>query len=306
MLPRSRSIRLRPIPPQLSAFELAVLAALLTAPARSGGAKEPQAGTAGTPPPTPGGEPTALADPAGAPPAFDPSRSDPRAIGIADQVMEALGGQEAWDRTHFLRFTFNVYRGDTLLASRSHTWDKWSGWHRLEGKSRTGEDFVVVHNLVTREGMARVGGKETKGEGAARFEQSAFGSWVNDTYWLLMPYKLKDPGVILSYAGEVKEAGATYDRIAVSFDNVGLTPKDRYWAYVNRETHLMDRWGFVLNGEDEPETVCDWKNWKRYGSILLSDEKPIRGADQRIQFADLEVLESLPETVFSSTAPVDR
>ena len=30
----------------------------------------------------------------------------------------------------------------------------------------------------------------------------AYAIWVNDTYWLLMPYKMKDPGVTLAYDGE--------------------------------------------------------------------------------------------------------
>jgi hypothetical protein len=37
---------------------------------------------------------------------FDLENSDPKAIEIADKVMEACGGRAQWDNAHFLRWTF--------------------------------------------------------------------------------------------------------------------------------------------------------------------------------------------------------
>ena len=56
-----------------------------------------------------------------------PPGSDPRAIEIAGRVMEALGGECAWNNTHLLRFTFAVERGGKAVFERTHTWDKWTG-----------------------------------------------------------------------------------------------------------------------------------------------------------------------------------
>jgi hypothetical protein len=44
-----------------------------------------------------------------------------------------------------------------------------------------------------------------------------------------MPYKLRDPGVILTYDGLRPERQRWTVRL--SFDGVGLTPKDKYWVY---------------------------------------------------------------------------
>src|SRR5438876_620493 len=73
--------------------------------------------------------------------------------------------------------------------------------------------------------------------------RSAHGAWINDSYWFLMPYKLRDPGVTLKYDGEVKDSttAAVYDRLALSFENVGMTPGDRYWVYVNRANHRVEK-----------------------------------------------------------------
>ena len=52
-------------------------------------------------------------------------------------------------------------------------------------------------NVNTKEGSAWLKGKALEGEEQKKPLERAYGAWVNDTYWLLMPYKLRDPGVIL-------------------------------------------------------------------------------------------------------------
>ena len=130
---------------------------------------------------------------------------------------------------------------------------------------------------------------------------SSNGTWVNDTYWLLMPYKLRDPGVSLAYAGEERgESGATYDKVKLSFDNVGLTPKDNYWVWVNRDTGLVDRWDYVLKGEDVPPTTWTWTGWKKHGGIMLASERMNAKDNRKLLLHEIAVLESVPDAVFTS------
>ena len=150
--------------------------------------------------------------------------SDARAAAVADRVMNALGGQEAWDGTRFLRFGFGSER-DGKFVGRTHTWDKWTGRYRVEGE-RDGARFIILMNVNTREGSAWRDGKKVEGAELKTQLERGYGMWVNDTYWLLMPYKMKDPGVILTSAGEEKGAnGVLYDKVKLTFDNVGLTPR---------------------------------------------------------------------------------
>jgi hypothetical protein len=116
-----------------------------------------------------------------------------------------------------------------------------------------------------------------------------------------MPYKMTDPGVILAYDGEHKEGEATWDKVRLTFDGVGLTPKDKYWAFVNRTTGLVDRWDFVLKGESKPPSSFTWEGWARHGKIMLaSDHKAKDGT--RIHFPTLEVRESVPDATFTEFA----
>ena len=135
--------------------------------------------------------------------------SDPKAVAIADKVMQALGGADAWNETHYLRFDFAVDRGGKTLVRRAHTWDKWTGRYRLEAKTKDGDPYVVLMNVNTKEGSAFLKGKKLEGDEAKKAVDEAYGTWVNDTYWLIMPYKMKDPGVILALDGEETKGGET-------------------------------------------------------------------------------------------------
>jgi hypothetical protein len=226
--------------------------------------------------------------------------SDPKAVALADKVMAALGGQKAWDGTRFLRFDFAVERGGKALFSRAHTWDKWNGRYRLESKTEKGEPLVVLMNLNTRDGDAWIDGKKLEGAAEKAQLDGAFGAWTNDTYWLLMPYKLRDEGCKLALAGEETKDGKAWDKLLLTFDNVGLTPKDKYWVYVNRETGLVDKWDFVLKGEKKPPSTFTWEGWKSYGKIQLPNDHVNAKDKVRIHHPVLDAPVVVADAVFSA------
>ena len=77
------------------------------------------------------------------------AESDPKAVAVADEVLEAMGGKDAWNGTHFLRFDFAVESGGKTVVSRAHTWDKWTGRYRLEAKTKAGDPYVALMNINT-------------------------------------------------------------------------------------------------------------------------------------------------------------
>ncbi len=93
--------------------------------------------------------------------------------------------------------------------------------------------------------------------------------------------------------------GDTWDKVRLTFDSVGLTPKDKYWVFVNRKTGLVDRWDFVLKGEAKPPSSFAWKNWKAYGKVMLADDR-VSPDGTRIYFPVLETPESVPSTTFTT------
>jgi len=227
------------------------------------------------------------------------AQGTPSPTAIADQVMTAMGGKKAWDDTHYLRFTF--------AGRRTHHWDKWTGRHRLEGTGQDGKKYVVLENINTHQGDAWVDGKKVEGDELKKWLERGYGAWVNDTYWLLMPYKLQDPGVNLDYAGSETIDGKTYDKLHLTFGKVGLTPGDQYWAYINRDTHLMDRWAFLLQDQprDAAPTAFLWEGWQRYGKVMLAPTRTqVGGEARKMEMGDIAVFDTLPDTVFTSPDPV--
>ncbi len=222
--------------------------------------------------------------------------TDAKAAQVAAQALDALGGKAAWDNTHYLHWTF--------AGRRAHNWDKWTGQHRVEGEDKDHHKYVVIENINTHEGKAWLDGKPVTGEALKPMLDNAYGAWVNDTYWLLMPYKLQDPGVNLTYAGEETLDGKAYDKLHLSFGKVGLTPGDEYWAWFDKSTHLMDRWAFHLESmkADDPPSPWAWTGWQRYGKIMLAPHRTqLAGGDRKLELGDIQVKDSVPASTW--TAP---
>lgn len=225
--------------------------------------------------------------------------SDPKAVEIADRVMEALGGAKSWDAARGLRWSFGVEERDTVRWSRRHAWDKHSGMHRVEGTTRSGAKYCMIHKVGENTGKVWMNGTPLEGDSLAKMVKLSQSLWVNDTYWMLMPYKLRDPGVTLKYDGEVEDGDTTYDKLALSFDNVGETPGDHYWVYVNRANARIERWEKVLEGDQPPAVPDTWEGWEQHAGLWFPTMH-MRG-DRNTFTRGIEVVDAFPPETF--TAP---
>jgi len=218
---------------------------------------------------------------------------------LVARVTAGLGGEEAWRATRYLVFEF--------AGRRSHWWDRYTGRHRMEGTTSEGAHYVVLENVHDEgeAGRAWLDGEETTGEDGAKMVEHAYAAWVNDTFWLISPYKLRDPGVHLEASGTRTVDGVTYQTLHLSFGDVGLTPDDQYWMFIDPETGRIDRWEYVLQSQEPPPTAWKWVDWKRYRTgIWLSSRRVEVGGDRVLTLGPIEVPESLPESVFTSPEPV--
>lgn len=221
--------------------------------------------------------------------------SDEEATRVADAMVEAMGGVENWEQARYIRFT-NVRRG----RKPTFTWDRWLGRLRIEARNEAGIPYVVLMNNKTQQGAVYVEGRPLRRKELSDYLKRARQMWAGASYWFLMPFKWKDPGVNLSYDGEEEIDGVIYDKVHLTFDNVGRSPGDEYWAYVNRDTHLMDRFKFKLESGFEGD--YRWTRWHRYGGIRVATQRI--GGDERIRFENIYIGDSMPDELFTSPAPV--
>src|SRR2546421_9376087 len=94
-------------------------------------------------------------------------RRDPKSVEIAGAMHQAMGGQDAWNAAHFVRFDFKVHIGGEMKVDRSHLWDKQTGRYRLDQKNDQ-KNRVVLMNLADKQGTVFVDGKKLEGPEAAK------------------------------------------------------------------------------------------------------------------------------------------
>jgi len=197
-----------------------------------------------------------------------------------------MGGRDLFDRQRVLTFRFEVVRDDEALSSWSHVWDRTTGDYRLEGVTRDGDPLVALFNVQSREGRVWLQGKELDADAAAPYLKFAYARFINDSYWLLMPWKWLDPGVDLAYAGTDTVNGEEVDVVKLSFNaGVGLTSNDVYWAYVSRSSGLMVQWAYLLEDEEgnpgtgDP-TVYQWVDWEPVAAGVKFARRRVRVSEE--------------------------
>jgi len=232
-----------------------------------------------------------------------PLAADEKADAVARDLVASLGGPAAWEKARQFRFDFVVEREGKRAAEFHHVWDRYTGDYRLLGTDKSGAPFAVYFNVNTRQGTAFVNGRPVEGDEKAKLLETAYGRFINDSYWLLAPWKVFDPGVRREYVGEKPGPdGFLCDVIKISFEGVGLTPKDVYWLWITRDGRHMMQWQYVLGGAAEEPTTALWKDWRTFGGIGLSLDKPMMGRPLRILFENVAVSASRDDSQFAVPA----
>lgn len=222
---------------------------------------------------------------------FNEEESDAQAIEWADKVMEAMGGRKSWDTTRY--FHWNFFGRRTLL------WDKQGQRVRIDSP---GDSTTYLVNLADGTGKVKKG--EVVFENADSLETYVGRGtriWINDSYWLVMPFKLKDSGVTLNYVGQdTTLEGQTAEVLSLTFEEVGVTPQNKYLVYVDPATNLVCQWDFYTKADDEaPRFAMPWKSYSKHGDLQLSGD---RG---KPQLSEIAVFQEVPEAAFNSFDAID-
>ena len=220
-------------------------------------------------------------------PGFDLAGSDKRAVDLADSVMLASGGRYAWDQTRFIRWTF--------LGKRELVWDKWQNKVRIDFIDR---DLKIHLNMNDMTGSVKMNGVvQTNADTIKKYLARGKSIWINDSYWLVMPFKMKDSGVTLKDKGKQKNnLGTECDVVELTFKAVGDTPQNKYEAFINPSSHLDTQLNyFEKSANAKPNMVLPFQDYRGLGNILLS----VSRGDNRV-LTPMGVYKSLPDSTFTS------
>ncbi len=224
-------------------------------------------------------------------PGFNKAASDSMAIALAGKVMQAMGGWESWKNTHYLVWTF--------LGRRHLIWNKFSGDVRINSLNQPLKIILNIHSMKGK--VMKNGERVTNPDSLQKYLEMGKRIWINDSYWLVMPFKMKDSGVTLSYLGEDStKAGQAAHIVALTFEDVGVTPQNKFHVWIDKDTHLVSQWAYFRKAwQEEPNFIMPWNDYQKYGEIMLSGD---RG---KLSLTDIMVLDSVPEHTFSSFEAVD-
>jgi len=191
--------------------------------------------------------------------------AEDNAASLADAVWKASGG-ENWPQVKAVDFTFVVEKEGKTLVSAEHHWDVAAMTDRVKWKGRD-----VTVNLAD--------------PGTTQDAKDAYARWVNDSYWLLAPLKLKDKGCNLTAEGTKEMDGAEREVLTLSFGKVGLTPKDQYHLYIDPQTKLVTSWDYMP--EPGKSMHATWTDYQKSGGLNLATDHMMEGT--RIRFVNVKV-----------------
>ncbi len=232
------------------------------------------------------------------------SFTDPDVARLHTRMRAAMDPKGQWERSRYLAFDWIYARPDGDPVVRTHRWDRWEGDVRVE-TSLNGQFFLALFNTNRLDdGRVWMNGAPVTGDSAQALLARAHGMHINDSYWLIMPYKWADPGVHTRYLGPHTDGdGREWEVVELSFEEVGLTPQNRYHAFVSPETGLMERWHHFRTADAEP-SPAEWTEWTAHGGVRLAMDHPLANG-ARLHFENVEVSETIPAGAFEISSALE-
>lgn len=224
---------------------------------------------------------------------FGQSKAD-----VVNKIWKNVGGKKVWEQSRFIMFEFSPEKEGKSVMSRTHLWDRYTGDYRFESQTPDNKNLLVLFNVQNKKGKSFIDGKPASDSLNIINIKKAYAAFVNDSYWLLVPVKLEDPGVNLKLKDPEEIEGKKYSVLHLDFDKVGLTPGDQYWLYVDPENGKIIRWKFLLQGQKEYGSF-NWTDYKDLGGGLkIATRKQNIKQNSAINFPIATVLVSVDPKKF--------
>lgn len=208
---------------------------------------------------------------------FSCKKSEPvKVLSTTEKIAMAYGFAD-WNQVRELQFTFNVDR-DTLHFERSWTW-----------KPKTNEVTMITASDTISYNRAAVDSISLKADKA----------FINDTYWLLAPYKLVwDEGfeidtIMKDLAPISKDS---LQKLSIVYSGPGgYTPGDGYDFYFDDE-HIIREWVYREKNENSVCMTTTWEDHQSYNGLKLATMHQNENGSFKLYFNGISVLkDSLPQ-----------
>jgi hypothetical protein len=217
---------------------------------------------------------------------------------VARAVYLAAGGDRL-DQVAELEFHFVVWDGETKKLDAHHRWDLRAGRDRVTWTDKEGVARDAIVDLATRGASGTIAGAPAADEAAkASLGEKAYARWVNDSYWLILPLKLFDPGVKRTLEAPREIDGKRLEVLKLEFAGVGLTPGDQYWLLIDPATSKIVRWEMVLQGQTPPPRATSFEDYRAIGPLHLALDHKNEDGKLRIAFEGVKAMPAVDPAHF--------
>ena len=161
---------------------------------------------------------------------------------LANKMLDALN-HDAYEATNYIEWTFKNAHHYQWYKSEKYCNVLWEEYKVKVVLEDTSKSQTFIHSF------------EVKGKQREKLLKTAVDYFNNDSFWLVAPYKVFDPGVIRSV---VQQDGK--DALLVTYTSGGSTPGDSYlWILDNNfKPKSYKMWTSILPIDGFPSSWNDW------------------------------------------------
>lgn len=174
-----------------------------------------------------------------------------RAERLADSVLSSLN--------------FKAYEQLAILQ-----WSYPPGHHYVWNKAQDSvnvqwDDMEVMLSTETLRGYAYRQGRALDGNDLDEALWTAWKYFANDSFWLVAPFKLRDPGTTRAYVETDQGPG-----LMVTYSSGGVTPGDSYLWILDEVTFRPVAWRMWVSIIPVGGLEFSWSNWQSYDGVWLA------------------------------------
>ena len=189
---------------------------------------------------------------------------------VAENIAEHYGISK-FNEVEELEFTFNV-ESNGNLRSRHYSWFPKTG----EVTLMSAQDTVQYNRNNQMDSLT----------------MNADKAFINDSYWLLAPFKLVwDEGTSISDPEKVAApiSSEQLNKITITYTgDGGYTPGDAYDFYYN-DNYEVKEWTFRRGNQTEPSLITTWENEQNFDGLVLVKDRVRPEEDWKLFFTNLNV-----------------
>lgn len=197
-------------------------------------------------------------------------KEEEKPLTIAEKIANAHGFQN-WKNVSEVKFTFQVDLDTVKGKGRSWVW-----------KPQTDE--------VTM----------TAGEQSATYKRNTIDStlvpadraFINDKYWLFVPFQLvwdNSAEISTPKTTEAPISKKSLNTITITYPNEGgYTPGDAYDLFYD-DNYIIQEWNYRKNNAETPSLSTTFENYQDFNGILIAKDHKKDNGSWNLNFSDVQI-----------------